>query len=271
MTDYKSIFDAIESTLIDTGSQTISREQILQELEPYKHYAGRRLTDDEYYKKLVHIAFYAGFRASTVTAKLPIIDRHFPDYKTVANYGDLEIEKILLDEAMIKNRAKIRACISNAQAVREVVLEFGSFAHFVDSLEATPTDNSLIDLRDKFRRRFRFLGERTAFHFMMDIGLDVLKPDRVIERIFKRLAIVDNDLKDDSLYVALIQAGRTFSQATGHPIRYVDIVFVAYGQMESDELGIQHGICLEISPSCPICGANKFCPYYRKAYNPALC
>lgn len=261
MADYKAIFDGIESTLLDTGSQRIPRDKILHELEPFKHYAGRRLTDDEYFRNLVHITFYSGFRASTVSEKLHIINQHFPNYLAVSDYGNKEIEAIISDEEMIKNRAKIQACLSNAKVFKQVILEFGSFANFVDSLPPTPTDKDLIRLRDRFRKMFKFLGVRTAFHFMMDIGLDVLKPDRVIERIFKRLGLVGHDLRDDALYVALVQEGRKFSQATGLPIRYVDIIVVAYGQMQSEELGLRHGICVEVNPQCSICRASNYCAY----------
>ncbi len=63
MKDYKAIFDAVEATLFKIGSRNVPRDQILAELEPCKHLEGKRLADDEYYRKLVYIAFYSGFRA----------------------------------------------------------------------------------------------------------------------------------------------------------------------------------------------------------------
>ena len=106
MTDYKTILDGIESTLFETGSRKLSREQIRAELEPYKRFEGRHLTDDEYYTMLVHIIFYAGFRASTVSAKLSVIDRHFPNYKVVADYGEAKLHSILNDQQMIKESSQ---------------------------------------------------------------------------------------------------------------------------------------------------------------------
>jgi hypothetical protein len=38
-----------------------------------------------------------------------------------------------------------------------------------------------------------------------------------------------------------------FARATGHPIRYIDLVFVAYGQMKS-ETSLAQAICLEDKP-----------------------
>ena len=62
---------------------------------------------------------------------------------------------------------------------------------------------------------------------------------------------------------AVIQ-GRKFAKAAQHPIRYIDIVFVAYGQMESKEFGLERGICLENDPSCHICGIKDVCHHFAR-------
>jgi len=263
MKDYKGIFAGVENTLFEIGSRMVPREQISAELEPYKHLGEKPLTDDDCYRKLVHIVFYSGFRAATVSAKLGVIDEHFPNYKRVADYDEDDIQRITNDPRMIKHEGKIRACVQNAKAIRKLVSQHGSFHAFLKSLPPTRSDREILALRDKFRDLFDFLGNITAFHFMTDIGLPVLKPDRVIQRIFKRLGLVDESQRDDALNVALIREGQKFADATGHPIRYIDIVFVAYGQVESKELGLDHGICLEINPSCDRCGAVNSCNYTR--------
>lgn len=264
MTDYKAIFEAVESTLFEAGSRKVPREQIVASLETSKHLEGKRFADDECYKKLVHIVFYAGFKAEIVTKKIPIIDEHFPNYRTVSDFDSHDVERIRHDERMIKNASKIRACVENAKTFRGITDKYGSFQAWLDSLPYPESDREIIDLRNEFRRRFKFLGKRTAFHFMMDLGLPVLKPDRVIERIFRRLGFVPDDFKDDKLYVALIQEGRKFAKATGHPIRYVDRVFVAYGQAQTTDMGLDRGICLEVDPACSGCGARKDCRYYAE-------
>lgn len=113
-------------------------------------------------------------------------------------------------------------------------------------------------LKDEIENRFYRIGKITVFHFLTDIGMPVLKPDRVICRIFKRLDLIESR---ENILEAVIQ-GRKFAEATGHPIRYIDIVFVAYGQVQSKEFGIERGICLEEKPSCILCNAKHFCNYY---------
>jgi DNA-3-methyladenine glycosylase I len=111
------------------------------------------------------------------------------------------------------------------------------------------------------KKRFKYLGGITVFHFLADIGYNVLKPDRVLCRIIYRLGLVDSE--EDLLGV--IAAGRKFSSATGLPIRYIDIIFVAYGQVDAKpEFGLKEGICLSNSPKCELCGIYKFCQYKKK-------
>lgn len=173
MKAYKAIFDGIESTLFEVGSRTLSRDQIRAELEPFKHLEGKRFTDDEYYTMLVHIVFYSGFKAQTVTNKLPVIDRHFPIYSVVADYDEHKVQSILNDSQMIRHDGKVRACIRNARAFRDIIGKRGSFRDYVLSLPPAQSDQEIIGLRENFRQLFGFLGERTAFHFMTDIGLPV--------------------------------------------------------------------------------------------------
>ena len=75
-------------------------------------------------------------------------------------------------------------------------------------------------------------------------------------RIFERLGLLENQ---NQLLKAVLQ-GRKFSEATGFPIRYIDIVFVAYGQMKSEEIGIAEGICLK-SPRCNECSIQRYCRF----------
>jgi DNA-3-methyladenine glycosylase I len=75
-------------------------------------------------------------------------------------------------------------------------------------------------------------------------------------RIFERLGLLENQ---GQLLKTVIQ-GRKFAAATGLPIRYVDIVFVAYGQVKSEEIGISEGICLK-NPRCSACSIQKYCGF----------
>lgn len=260
MKDYKTIFEKIESALVRAGSQNLPADKIRANLAEFKHLEGKTFSDADYYWILVCVIFYSGFRAATVNARLGSIRKYFPDYESVAGYDESKVDKILSDPEMIRNRRKVQTCIGNAKIFRSIVSEYGSFQAYIDSFAPTTSFENLMLLKEELEYRFEGLGKITTYHVLTDIGLPVLKPDRVICRIFQRLGFIESD---EQLLKAVIQGGK-FAQATGYPIRYIDIVFVAYGQVESQGFGLASGICLEQNPLCTICGVTGYCNYYAK-------
>mgnify|MGYP001357028903 CR=1 FL=1 len=129
----------------------------------------------------------------------------------------------------------------------------------------TPFDKleNIVLLKEALDTQFSYLGPVTTFHFMTDIGLPVLKPDRVIMRLFRRLHLVDSE---SQIWRAVFE-GRKIAEAVGEPIRYVDIVLVTFGQARTRDWGIQQGICLEKYPKCNQCGVSRFCDYFARQTN----
>lgn len=263
---YQTVFHQLEKSLIEYGAKRLPRETIATELNVYKTYEAREMTDALCFSTLVYVTFYSGFRAATVTAKKPTINRWFPDWQTVADYSDDDVAQIMSDTNMIRHRAKIAACIANARTVRELIAEHGSMAHFIGSFGAARSVENLRRLKKVLETRFDYIGGVTVYHFLTEIGFPVLKPDRVVRRIFYRLGLLDSEVDSEDKIVETIQHGRAFAEATGLPIRYIDIVFVAYGQVQALEFGIDRGICLE-EPRCHECGIVENCGWYRNGRN----
>ena len=257
---YKGVFDAVESRLIRIGSENKPEAEIRANLDKFKSFGARTLRDDDYFSILVFVAFYSGFKAATVTAKRGVIKAHFPDWRTVAAYTEADIQRVIDDAKMISHEGKIRACVANAKVMGALIAQHGSFRQYVDIFAPSESFENLLLLKESLSASFAYLGGVTVYHFMTDIGLPVLKPDRVICRIFTRLGLLENE---DQLLKAVLQ-GRKFAQATGHPIRYIDIVFVAYGQVQSMEFGIEQGVCLK-APRCGECGVKRYCNYAKSS------
>ena len=264
MNEYQKVFMGVESTLISTGSENLPIGEIKNNLDRFKQIENKEFTDEYYYRTLVSVIFYSGFRAATITSKMDRIDHYFSDYEFVAQYGDSEIENILSDKGMIRNKRKIQSCIDNAKVFNDIIQDYSSINDYIDSFESTKSFENLMLLKEELEYRFSGLGRITTYHFLTDIGLPVLKPDRVIGRIFTRLGFIESS---QQLLKTVIQ-GRKFARAAGHPIRYIDIVFVAYGQVKSEVFGIERGICLKNNPSCHICGVTEFCNYFAQVYVP---
>lgn len=267
MKNYKEVFTQMEETL--RKNSNLSKEQFDSRFGKFKNLSYKNMQNKDIFWVLVYVTFYSGMRASTVSQKLPTIKKYLYDFKKVKDYSQKEINQILSDPDVIHHRRKIEVCINNAKAFDKLLNTYDSFAKYLESFgEIYLTKWGSWDFRDKgsieqlrvdLRRRFQYLGERTVNHFLTDLGLNVLKPDRVICRIFSRLGFID----DANNITQAVEVGKNIAIATGYPIRYIDIIFVKYGQMGKDEyFGLTDGICLEKNPKCSICGVKKYCKYY---------
>lgn len=253
---YKDVFLAVEKRLIEAGSTQMDKTKIQSHLDKFKRFENRELTDDQYFSILVFVAFYSGFKAATVAFKRDIIQGHFPSWSIVSDYTEKDIRKIINDPMMISHEGKIRACVANAKKFATLISKHGSFKNYIDSYLPTDSFENLLLFKEALEAFFAYLGGITVYHFMTDIGLPVLKPDRVMCRIFERLGLLESQ---GQLLKTVIQ-GRKFAAATGFPIRYIDIVFVAYGQVKSEEFGIAEGICLT-KPRCSECRIQSYCGF----------
>ncbi|HLG37850.1 MAG TPA: DNA-3-methyladenine glycosylase I, partial [Nitrososphaera sp.] len=229
-----------------------------------KKVATKKFADADYFDILIEVPFYAGFRAVIVDSRMGAIRKHFPNYKTVADYGPKRVKEILGDPQMIQHAGKIQASVDNARTFKAIIDQQGSFQKYVDSFDPRASFENLMRLRQDLIRRFRYLGKITAYHFLTNIGMPVLKPDRVIRRIFYRLGLIESEGESEEQLLKVVYQGHQFAQATNHPIRYIDIVFVAYGQVQFPDFGIEQGICLKDNPQCAICGVSKYCQYFAQ-------
>jgi DNA-3-methyladenine glycosylase I len=258
--DYAGIFRAAEATLFRVGGERLDVEEMRAELDEYRQIATQRFTDDEYFRKLVHVVFYSGFKAEEVEKRLPTIDKYLADYHLAATYGKSDIEGMLADPEMIHNRRKLDACVKNAKLFRDIVAKSGSFEKYVNAFSPKASFANLMKLR-KDLQRFGFLAGITSLHFLMDIGLPVLKPDRAVTRIFFRLGLIESEGITEAQLLKIVEVGHRFAAAAREPIRYIDAVFAAYGQVNSSGTVLQQGICLKINPRCNICGLKPYCRY----------
>jgi DNA-3-methyladenine glycosylase I len=258
-TEYKNIFKEIEKTFFSLSDLTAIK--LTKKLESFKNIKRQKRDDGEYFWVLVYVTFYSGFKAKTVTDKIHAIETIFGDYEKVAKYDEKKVQNIIDSKKAIGHKQKIKGIIHNANQIIAIKKQFGSFHNYLNSFGDTEDDKILFELIKDLKKRFKYLGGITVFHFLTDIGYNVLKPDRVLCRIFYRLGLVDTE--ED--YLGVIATGRKFASATGLPIRYIDIIFVAYGQVDAKpEFGLNEGICLSSNPKCKLCGVYRFCKFKKK-------
>ena len=108
------------------------------------------------------------------------------DCKTIANYAQHEVDRLLSDPGIVRNRLKIESAIKNAQGVMKIQEEFGSFdAYLWRYVEDTPKQNewrSISDIpvkteisemmsKDLKKRGFNFVGPTICYAFMQAVGM----------------------------------------------------------------------------------------------------
>lgn len=257
--DYKNIFNELEKTFF--AQSDLTENKLTNNLERFKNIKKQKRDDNEYFREMVKVTFYSGFKAKTVTDKIQAIEDIFGNYEKVAKYDETKVQKIIASKKVIGHRQKINGIIHNANKIKDIKKQFGSFDNYLNSFGDTDEDKNLFVLIKDLKKRFKYLGGITVFHFLTDIGYNVLKPDRVLSRIYYRLGLVKSE---DDLF-GVIAEGRKFASATSLPIRYIDIIFVAYGQVDAKpEFGLKEGICLSSNPKCKLCGIYKYCQFNNK-------
>jgi DNA-3-methyladenine glycosylase I len=130
----------------------------------------------------------AGLSWSTILHKREGYRRAFAgfDPATVARFGPRDVDRLLDDPGIVRNRLKIESTVNNAARVLEVQEELGSLDAylwaFVDgrpivndvrSLDDLPaeTDLSKAISKDLKRRGFRFIGPTVVYAFMQSVGM----------------------------------------------------------------------------------------------------
>jgi DNA-3-methyladenine glycosylase I len=108
------------------------------------------------------------------------------DVEKVARYDKKKVRELLKDAGIIRNRLKIAATISNAQAFLKVQEEFGSFDKYIwqfvggkskqnawkthSRLPAKTAESDAMS-KDLQKRGFRFVGSTICYAFMQATGM----------------------------------------------------------------------------------------------------
>lgn len=150
---------------------------------------GRPVHDDRMlFEFLLLETFQAGLSWITILRKRENFRKAFDnfDYKKVAKYDYNKIASLLEDTGIIRNRLKILAAISNAQAFIKIQEEFGSFSDyywkFTDgkqldnvpkTLSEVPATTPLSDTisKDMKKRGFKFVGSTVIYANMQATGM----------------------------------------------------------------------------------------------------
>jgi len=144
--------------------------------------------DDKLFEFLILETFQAGLSWITVLKKRENFRKAFDnfDYKKIAKYSEDKYEELLQDTGIIRNKLKIKATITNAQAFMKVQEEFGAFSKYIwdfingkpivnkfEKKEEVPATTALSDVisKDLKKRGFKFVGSTVIYAHMQATGM----------------------------------------------------------------------------------------------------
>ena len=112
--------------------------------------------------------FQAGLSWELILKKRPTTFTAFDgfDVDTVAAYGDKDIERLLEDAGVIRNRLKVNSIIENAKRVQAMRDSHGGFAKFLEAHHPMPKSGWV----KLFKKTFKFTGGEIVNEFLMSLG-----------------------------------------------------------------------------------------------------
>lgn len=151
---------------------------------------GKQVKDDQtLFEFLILESAQAGLSWITILRRRDHYKRVYAnfDVEKVASFSSEDIERILKDEGVIRNRLKVMTSVTNAQLFIKVQEEFGSFYRYLYSFMPNqepiinnPTDMSGVPVsteisdkiaKDMKKRGFKFFGTTICYAYMQAVGM----------------------------------------------------------------------------------------------------
>jgi 3-methyladenine DNA glycosylase Tag len=129
-------------------------------------------TDAGYLEAAARIIFMGGLNRAVVDNKWPgfRVAFHGFDVAVVADMTPADIDRLAADDRVIKYRAKLQAVVDNAQLMRQLAGEHGSFGAYVAALY---TAEGTAGAARSLARRFAYISEQGARHWLYSTGYDI--------------------------------------------------------------------------------------------------
>jgi len=124
--------------------------------------------DDELFCRLILEINQAGLSWTTILKKQEGFRKayHNFDIKKVASYSAKDMQRLLNDAGIIRNRLKVNAAVENAKTILKLQKEFGSFKKWLAHHHPKSREEWTI----LFKKTFRFTGGEIVNEFLLSTG-----------------------------------------------------------------------------------------------------
>ena len=125
--------------------------------------------DDGYFENMSRIIFQAGLNWHVIDNKWPTISKAFANFKInkVVLFTNADVERLMKDTGIIRNKGKIKAIIQNAINFKAIEKQYGSFQKYIDSLDKS---NNYANVVKDLTNKFKWLGPPSASLFLYTVG-----------------------------------------------------------------------------------------------------
>ena len=132
----------------------------------------RPANDNVYFENMCRVIFQAGLNWQVIDGKWESIKKAFADFnvKEIACFTDSDVQGLMNDPGIVRNKGKIKAIIQNAQNFVAIEKRFGSFQKYLESLDKSGNyANAIKDLVNTFK----WLGPPSASLFLFTVGEEI--------------------------------------------------------------------------------------------------
>lgn len=129
----------------------------------------RPSSDDAYFENMCRIIFQAGLNWSVIDKKWPSTKKAFAQFSVekVARFSNADVERLMQDEGIVRNRGKIQAIIHNATVFMDIRKQHGSFQAWLDGSDKADNYAKVVN---ELSSRFKWLGPPSATLFLYTVG-----------------------------------------------------------------------------------------------------
>lgn len=141
---------------------------------------GQRPENDAgYLEMMTAVIFMGGLSRQVVMAKWDGFLAAFEgfDVATVADFTDVDVERLSQDARIVRYKAKIRAVVGNAQQMLQIAGEHGSFGAWVRGLLAS---EGVDGTARAVAKRFKYMSEESSRRYLYAVGEDIGEVDEKI-------------------------------------------------------------------------------------------
>lgn len=251
----------------------------------------RGISDEAFWRIAALKPFYAGKRAGPVDKRAEfMLDNYLADRESLSspewNEGGERFKAFLREKDCYRHKGALKKTIYAARRINEWKrVNKRSIAEFyTHGLKEYDSVDTLRKIHAHLQGDLRF-GVVTIYHLMTELGLRVVKPDRVLNRSSVRMGVIEkyttgyqtfelppnitteraNTLGSKADFVWSLQGiYREMSEVTGVSMRSLDYIVVKLGQDPVEESGFARTVCHADNPHCNVCSVKPICAYGSK-------